>query len=69
MGRLARAVCFSTHDDDFERAKSNLTQSEVRRPSNGCRQSALLLAAEMVKYDFLKQVNSRTVPAAALFDF
>jgi len=26
------------------------------------------LAAELAKHDFLKQVNSRTVPAAARFD-
>lgn len=52
----------------LQKAKRNLTQSEVRRPANGCRQSALLLVAETVKYDFLKQVNSRIVPAAARFD-
>jgi hypothetical protein len=64
VGRLARAVCFATHDDDSPESQDSV----VRRPSNGCRQSVLLLAAEMVKYDCLKQVNSRTVPAAARFD-
>lgn len=68
MGRLARAVCLTTHDDDSPESQEQFTQSEVRRPSNGCRQRALLLAAEMVRYDFLKQVNSRAVPAAARFD-
>lgn len=53
---------------NFWRAKRDLARSEVRRPSNGCRQRALLLAAEMVKYDFMKQVNWRSAPAAARFD-
>jgi hypothetical protein len=65
---LARAVCFSTHDDKLLESQEDFAWLELSRPSDDCRQAALLLAAEMLKSDSLKQVSLRSAPAAARVD-
>lgn len=75
VGPLARAVNSLAHDDrhlgSVVALETCLACLQIRRPSNGCRQSALWLVTEMVEYGFMKQVSgcpSWSVPAAAWFD-